>query len=90
MIGKFSYFTREEQRILLTNDRSDFGKLVFLDHLPDSGIILFRLKSREADLLFKQARLKQVLATSANRLQHFIVVTNERIKIREAKKAQAA
>jgi predicted nuclease of predicted toxin-antitoxin system len=32
----------QEKRILLTNDRSDFGELIFRFHHPHSGVILFR------------------------------------------------
>ena len=44
-----------EQRILITNDRGDFGNLIFRYHLPHSGIILFRLKDEA--LPFVQSRL---------------------------------
>ncbi len=60
-----------EQRILITNDRSDF----------DCGIILFSLKI--GDIQTKQIRLQQVINEHSNQLQHFIVITPQRVKIRK-------
>lgn len=45
----------KEHRILLTNDRCDFGELVFRYHIPHSGIILFRIKI--GDIETKHIRL---------------------------------
>jgi predicted nuclease of predicted toxin-antitoxin system len=73
-----------EKRVLITNDRADFGELIFRQHLPHSGIILFRLKSDEANIRLKQERLRHVLTEYSDRLQHFLVVTTQRVKIREA------
>ena len=46
----------KESRILLTNDKGDFGELIFRHHHPHSGVILFR-RMRLGDMLTKQARL---------------------------------
>jgi predicted nuclease of predicted toxin-antitoxin system len=68
----------KESRILLTNDKGDFGELIFRHHHPHSGVILFR-RIRSGDILTKQARLSFVLQAYANQLHHFlswIVPTN--------------
>jgi predicted nuclease of predicted toxin-antitoxin system len=70
----------EEQRILITNDRSDFGELVFRYHVPHSGIILFSLKI--GDIETKQIRLQQVITEHSNQLHQFVVITAQRVKIR--------
>ena len=46
----------KKSRILLTNDKGDFGELIFRHHHPHSGVILFR-RMRLGDMLTKQARL---------------------------------
>jgi predicted nuclease of predicted toxin-antitoxin system len=66
-----------EQRILLTNDRGDFGKLVFHDHAPHYGIVLFR-RIRSGDTTTKQERLLFILSHYADQLHHFLVVTPKR------------
>jgi predicted nuclease of predicted toxin-antitoxin system len=63
----------QEQRILITNDRSDFGELVFRYHAPHAGVILFSLKI--GDLETKQNRLQQVITEHVNQLHHFVVIT---------------
>jgi predicted nuclease of predicted toxin-antitoxin system len=68
-----------EARILITNDR-DFGELVIRQSLPHSGVILFRLRNEA--LAVKQARLAHVLGNYGDQLQHFIVITQTRIRIR--------
>ena len=32
----------EEQRVLITNDKGDFGELIFKDFHPHAGVILLR------------------------------------------------
>jgi predicted nuclease of predicted toxin-antitoxin system len=61
-----------ERRILLTNDK-DFGDLVFRDHQPHAGVILFRLGfvPIEARLTY----LRRVLIDHADQLDQFIVVS---------------
>ena len=70
-----------EQRILITNDRSDFGELIFRYYNPHSGTILFSLKI--GDIQTKQIRLQQVITEHLSQLQHFIVITPQRVKIRK-------
>jgi predicted nuclease of predicted toxin-antitoxin system len=72
----------KERRILITNDRSDFGELIFRFHKPHCGVILFR-HLRSGDIFTKQKRFSYVLENYANQLHHFIVVTLDRVKVRE-------
>jgi predicted nuclease of predicted toxin-antitoxin system len=69
----------QEQRILITNDH-DFGELLFRRRLPHAGVILFRLG--QEDLQTKQTWLLHVLRYHSESLQHFMVVTNQKIRIR--------
>ena len=69
----------QEQRILITNDR-DFGELIVRRQLPHAGVILFRL--HDEDLRTKQAWLDYVLARHAQDLQHFIVITDRKVRVR--------
>jgi predicted nuclease of predicted toxin-antitoxin system len=78
-----------EQRILLTNDRSDFGELIFRSHQPHCGVLLFR-HIRSGDILTKQQRLSYVLEEYAGELHHFLVITSKRVKIRRSAQQQAA
>lgn len=73
-----------EKRILITNDRGDFGELVFRRHRPHCGIILFHLKADDANIHLKRERLRHVLTEYTDQLQHFIVLTPQRVKIRKA------
>jgi predicted nuclease of predicted toxin-antitoxin system len=76
-----------EKRILVTDDK-DFGELIFRDHIPHFGVILFRLQDESLSL--KQKYLKRVITQYANHLHDFIVVTDRRIRIRATSKKQAA
>lgn len=80
----------KEQRILITNDTGDFGALIFQQHLPHSGVILFRLKAEQANLTLRKERLSYVLKNYGNQLHHFIVVTPHRVKIRKTTEKLAA
>lgn len=71
-----------EGRILIANDR-DFGELIFRQNLPHSGVILFRL--RTTALSAKLSRLEYVLAHYADRLNEFIVVTDQRVRVRSTR-----
>jgi len=71
-----------EKRILITNDRSDFGELIFRHHQPHYGIILFRFKLQETNITLKKQRLTHVLSAYTHQLHHFLVVTPERVKVR--------
>ena len=78
----------KEQRIVITNDKGDFGKLIFKDFHPHAGVILFR-RMKPGDLQAKLDRLTYVLEAYANRLNHFLVVspTNVRVKKTSVQKA---
>ena len=70
----------EEKRIVVTNDK-DFGNLVFELNLKAKGIILFRLEDQSSRA--KIGALKMVLHAHREKLlDHFIVVTEGKIRIR--------
>lgn len=73
----------EEKRILLTNDRGDFGELIFRYHHPHCGVVLFR-HIRSGDLTAKENRLLFVLERYRDQLDQFIVVTAQRVRVRKA------
>jgi predicted nuclease of predicted toxin-antitoxin system len=77
----------QEHRILITNDR-DFGDLIFHQGLPHSGIILFRLAPNDANIHLRKVRLQYVLTHYADRLHHFIVVTQKSVKTRKMAQKQ--
>lgn len=79
----------QEQRILVTHDHSDFGKLIFHDRKLHCGVILFR-HIRSGDIALKKELLSLVLRDYAEQLDQFIVVTPRRIKVRKSTKKQAA
>ena len=68
-----------EGRVLIANDR-DFGELVFRLGQPHAGVILFRLGS--TSLAVKIHRLDYILGHYADRLDHFLVVTERLVRIR--------
>ncbi len=69
-----------ENRILITNDK-DFGDKVYRDQMPHKGIILLRLEDDR--VINRIAILKKVIRFYEERLiNHFIVVTEKRIRIR--------
>jgi predicted nuclease of predicted toxin-antitoxin system len=78
-----------ESRIVLTNDKGDFGELIFRYHHSHSGVILFR-RMRSGDLLTKQERLAFVLKAYANNLHHFLVVTPTSVRVRKTPTRKAA
>ena len=80
----------KEQRILITNDAGDFGALIFQQHFPHSGVILFRLKAEQANIQLRKERLSYVLNKYIDQLHHFIVVTPHRVKIRSTTEKLAA
>lgn len=82
-------FAFTEQRILVTHDRSDFGELIFRYHKPHCGVILFH-RIRSGDIATKQKRFLFVLAHYTHQLQHFLVVTPERVRVRKRRTKQAA
>jgi predicted nuclease of predicted toxin-antitoxin system len=68
-----------ERRILIANDR-DFGELVFRHRHPHAGVILFRLGNETLER--KQVWLLHVLTHYQQHLHQFLVVTDQRIRIR--------
>lgn len=80
----------QEQRILITQDTSDFGELIFRHHHPHCGVILFRFKSEETNIALRKERLAYVLHSYANQLNQFLVVTPKSVRIRETTIKQAA
>lgn len=77
-----------EKRILITQDRADFGELIFRKHLPHNGVILFRFKSEEANIHLRKKRLQHVLIKYADQLHHFIVVTPEKVRVRQTSQSK--
>jgi len=51
----------KQKRILLTQDTSDFGELIFRHRHPHCGVILFRFKSEETNIVLRKDRLSYVL-----------------------------
>jgi predicted nuclease of predicted toxin-antitoxin system len=70
----------EEQRNLIATDL-DFGDLVVRLRQPHAGVLLFRLGA--TDLLTKIQRFDDVLREHADRLDRFIVVTLQTIRVRD-------
>ncbi len=64
---------QREQRILITNDK-DFGELVFREHHPHAGVILFRFPL-DSPAQTKIQALEQFLATLPEPLAQFVVLT---------------
>jgi predicted nuclease of predicted toxin-antitoxin system len=79
----------KESRILLTNDKGDFGELIFRKHHPHSGVLLFR-RMRSGDVLTKQERLSFVLKAYTTQLRHFLVVSPKSVRIRKTQIQKAA
>jgi predicted nuclease of predicted toxin-antitoxin system len=78
----------KEQRILLTNDR-DFGELIFRQHHPHCGVILFRFKNTK-DINPKLALLHTVLHEYQEHLHDYLVLTPNGVRIRKRIEEQAA
>jgi len=66
-----------ERRIVLTGDQ-DFGELVIRDGLPHSGVMLLRLRSRQ--LAHVQSRLLVAMSENEDRLNDFLVVTDQGVR----------
>ncbi len=79
----------KESRILLTNDKGDFGKLTFAFNHPHSGVILFR-RMRSGAMLIKQQRLSFILQTYTKELHHFLVVSPKSVRVRKTQRRKAA
>jgi predicted nuclease of predicted toxin-antitoxin system len=79
----------EKTRILVTNDR-DFGELIFRQHLPHSGVILFRMKNSK-DITDKIRWLETVIETYKNSLYNsYLVITTHGVRIRKSVERVAA
>jgi predicted nuclease of predicted toxin-antitoxin system len=72
-----------ERRILITNDR-DFGELIFRRQLSHAGVILFRLSTE--DIQIKKDRLTYVLTNHSQDLGDFIVISDQRIRVRRVRR----
>jgi predicted nuclease of predicted toxin-antitoxin system len=79
----------KERRLLITNDKGDFGDLIFRYHQPHAGVILFR-RMRSGIVSIKQSRLSFVLRKYAGNLHHFFVVTPTSIRARKTPQPKAA
>ena len=72
----------QKKRILVTNDR-DFGELIFRQHLPHSGVILFRMKNSN-DLTDKIRWLETVIKNYKDSLyDSYLVITSHGVWIRK-------
>lgn len=70
--------TKEEGRILITNDK-DFGEHIFLQKRQSSGIILLRVKGQET--IKKISLIKKLLENYQDKLlNHFVVITERKIR----------
>ena len=68
-----------EGRILITDDR-DFGELVFRHRQPHAGVIYLRLST--TFIQQRIARLDAVLDHYGDELDQFVVVTDQRVRLR--------
>lgn len=71
---------QRSQRILVTDDR-DFGELVFRRRYPHAGVIYLRLNTTR--IQDRIARLDVVLHYYSDQLDQFLVVTDQRIRVRQ-------
>jgi predicted nuclease of predicted toxin-antitoxin system len=79
----------KEQRILITNDKGDFGELIFKKLHPHAGVILLR-RMKPGDMQAKLDRLTYVLETYGNRLNYFLVVTPTNVRVKKTPITKAA
>ncbi len=71
---------REEQRILIANDK-DFGELVVRRGLPHAGVILFRFPL-DATAQEKIRALDRLFASHPTQLSRFLVLTPQGVRVR--------
>ena len=70
----------KEKRIIITNDK-DFGYLIFKSNKPAPAIILLRFKDESQTLKIKA--IKTILTLPEEKvLNHFIVASEDKIRIR--------
>ena len=76
-------FARNEQRIILTNDK-DFGELIFRQKLSHSGVIFFRFPL-DSDAQQKLPYLQDLLVTHREDLerQEYLTVTPAGVRVRK-------
>ena len=71
---------QSQSRIVITDDK-DFGELIFRRQMATHGVILLRLHS--PDVILRIARLQEAWdIIHANQPGNFVVITNDRIRIR--------
>jgi len=75
-------YAYKEKRILITNDKGDFGELIFKDLHPHVGVILLR-RMKPGDMQAKLDRITYVLEAYADRLNHFLVVTPTTVRVKK-------
>ena len=75
-------FAYKEKRILITNDKGDFGELIFKDLHPHAGVILFR-RLRPGDIQTKLDQLTYALEAYSDWLNYFLVITPTVIRPRK-------
>lgn len=72
-----------ENRIIITNDK-DFGYLIFKTELPPISVILLRFEDESISGILKA--IKEALKLPKEKLlNHFIVLSENRIRIRSLK-----
>ncbi len=94
VVSKGKYISREdailvdyafkEKCIIITNDK-DFGFLIYRQKLPSRGVILFRFLKESPS--HKISALKSILSLKPKQiLDHFIIASEGKIRIRPIKK----
>jgi predicted nuclease of predicted toxin-antitoxin system len=79
--AKLLDLSQQQGRIVITDDK-DFGELVFRRRLTTHGVILLRLTS--PDVIVRASRLQEIWDTiEGNQPGNFIVVTEDRVRIRK-------
>ena len=78
----------QEERILVTNDK-DFGELVYLQQRMTKGIVLIRSRSTKGAV---KATLVEALVNQHGDklLNHFVVVSEASVRIRELRGQRSA
>lgn len=76
----------QEQRVLITNDK-DFGELIFRQHFPHAGVILFRRNKGDIALDRMKDHLIRALAEYEDQLTGCLVITSKDVKVRHTARA---
>ncbi len=69
-----------ENRILITNDK-DFGDLIYRQHHPHCGVILFRL-TQATDEGYIRRLLSILQSPEKDIVNRYIVITDDHIRVR--------